>query len=99
MVAFKKMWEDVSAIVSNDKIGDLSIIERYSTGFVVKDKDQTEFVTKDDFVDLWCQMLCCNEICKDQFSGHGKNKLRYAYGILKNLPYISEKSGCLKLTK
>lgn len=99
MIAFKKMWEDVSGILVNDKIGDIDIIERYNTGFVVKDKDDTEFVTKDDFVDLWCQMLCCNEICMDQFSGHGKNKLKYAYRVLKNLPYISEKAGCLKLTE
>jgi hypothetical protein len=99
MISFKKMWEDVSGILSNDKIGDVVIMERYSTGFVIKDKDDTEFLTKDDFVDLWGQMLCYNEISLNQFSGHTKNKLKYAYEVLKNLPYISEKSGCLKLTK
>jgi hypothetical protein len=97
MIAFKKMWEDVSGILLNDKIGDVVILERYSTGFVIKDKDDTEFLTKDDFVDLWGQMLCYNEISLKQFSGHNKSKLKYAYEVLKNLPYISEKSGCLKL--
>lgn len=97
MVAFKKMWDDVSVILSNDEVKNIQIIEKYKSGFVVKDENDTHFVTKDDFVDFWCNMLCFNKVEKDQILNNGKSGLKYVYEIIKTLPYINEKEGILKL--
>lgn len=99
MIAFKKMWEDVSDILSNDEFKDIQIVEKYKSGFVVKDENKTHFVTKDDFVDIWCSMLCCNQVEKDQILSAEKSGLKYVYEIIKTLPYINEKEGTLKLTE
>jgi hypothetical protein len=99
MVAFKKMWDDVSVILSNDEFKDIQIIEKYKSGFVVKDENKTHFVTKDDFVDFWCNMLCFNKVEKDQILNNEKSGLKYVYEIIKTLPYINENEGILKLTE
>lgn len=99
MVAFKKMWDDVSVILSNDEFKDIQIIEKYKSGFVVMDENKTHFVTKDDFVDFWCNMLCFNKVEKDQILNNEKSGLKYVYEIIKTLPYINENEGILKLTE
>jgi len=99
MIAFKKMWEDVSVILSNDEFKDIQIVEKFKSGFVVKDENNTHFVTKDDFVDFWCNMLCFNKVEKDQILNNEKSGLKYVYEIIKTLPYINEKEGILKFTE
>lgn len=97
MVDFKTMWGDVCSILSKDEIKDIDIIEKYSTGFVVKENDNIEFITKDDFVDFWCKLLCTKEISKAQLLREDKANLRYVYDVVKYLPYIKENGDILKL--
>lgn len=99
MIAFKKMWDDVSVILSSDEIKDIQIVEKYKSGFVVKDENNTHFVTKDDFVDFWCNMICFNKVEKDEILNNKKSGLKYVYEIIKTLPYINENEGILKLTE
>lgn len=97
MVAFQRMWDDVSIILSKDEVKDFQIVEKFNSGFVVRDNDNTHFVTKDDFVDIWCNMLCFNEVEKEKFLNDEKSGLKYVYEIIKTLPYINENEGILKL--
>ncbi|NMM63157.1 hypothetical protein HBE96_10700 [Clostridium sp. P21] len=99
MIAFKTMWNDVCGSVSNNKIKDVEILEEFKTGFVVKDEEDTHFITKDDFVDFWCNMLCFNEVEKDAILKEEKQKLKYVYEIVKTLPYINEKEGILRVSE
>lgn len=99
MVAFKKMWDDVNLILSNDGVKDFEIVEKFKSGFVVKDNNNTHFVTKDDFVDFWCNMLCFNKVEKEELTKEGKSKLKYVYEIIKNLPYVKECEDTLNLTE
>lgn len=99
MVAFKKMWDDVCAILANNEIKDLQIVENYNSGFVVKENENTYFVNKDDFVDFWCKMLFFNKVDKESFAQEGKSSFKYVYKIIKKLPYITESEGSLNLTE
>jgi hypothetical protein len=99
MVAFKKMWDDVSRIISKENIQDVHIVEKFKSGFIVKDNEDTHFVTKDDFVDFWCNMLCFNKVNKEELTKGGKLKSKYVYEIIKTLPYIKENEGTLNLTE
>lgn len=98
MVAFKTMWEDVCSILSNDEIKDIDIVEKFSTGFVVKENDNTEFITRDDFVDFWCKLLCMNEISREEIIRDEKPKLKFVYDVVKRLPYIKDNGDMIKLT-
>ncbi|MCY6484645.1 hypothetical protein OW763_09865 [Clostridium aestuarii] len=95
MIPFKKMWEDVSAIISDNTIGEIDIVEKYNTGFVISEDGVTKFVNKDDFVNFWCKMLCFKEFSKED--ADKEDKLIYVYEVIKNLPYITESSNVLKL--
>lgn len=97
MIAFKQMWDDVVDIISNDKIEDIKIIEKYNNGFVVNDDADNYFVGKQDFVDFWCNILYFNEITMDSLSDKKESKFKYVYAVVKNLPYINENSGRIKL--
>lgn len=99
MVAFQKMWDDVNIILARNEIKDINIVESFGTGFVVKDNDNTHFVTKDDFVDLWCNMICYNQIEKEKLLNSKKSGLKYVYEIIKTLPYIKENEGTLKIAE
>ncbi|MCT8977338.1 hypothetical protein N4T77_12075 [Clostridium sp. CX1] len=99
MVAFQKMWDDVNVILSKDEIKNIDIVEKFQSGFVVKDNDNTHFVTKDDFVDFWCNMLCYNEVEKGELLKGERSGLKYVYEIIKTLPYINENEGTLKITE
>jgi len=97
MVAFKKMWEDVGLILSNKNNLDVQILQRFNCGFTVKEKENTIFITRDDFVDFWCKLLYFNELSFEQVLKDGKLKPKYIYTIIKQLPYISESCGVIKL--
>lgn len=99
MMAFKTMWNDVCGSISNNEIKNIEIVEKFKSGFVVKDKEDTHFVTKDDFVDFWCNMLFFNEVDKNKISKEGKSKLKYVYEVIKTLPYINENEGILTLNE
>lgn len=99
MVAFKKMWDDVCVILEGNKVEDLQIVENYNNGFVVRENEETHFVNKDDFVDLWCNMLCFNKVEKNHFMQEGKSSFKYVYEIIKTLPYVTESEGSLNLTE
>lgn len=98
MISFKVMWEDVKELLAMDGELDIDIIEKYNTGFTVKENNKTTFITKDDFVDLWCKMLYYNEVPVN-LSDNKNCKERYLYSILRKLPYIDDKSGVLKISK
>jgi hypothetical protein len=97
MVAFKKMWDDVRLILSNEEYSDIQILERFNCGFTVKERENIIFITRDDFVDFWCKLLYYNELSLEQVLEEDKSKLKYIYTIIKQLPYISENSGVIKL--
>jgi hypothetical protein len=97
MVAFKQMWEDVRLILSNEEYSDIEISERFNCGFTVKERDNIIFITRDDFVDFWCKLLYYNELSLEQILKDDKSKPKYIYTIIKQLPYISESSGVIKL--
>lgn len=97
MISFKKMWDDVSNSLSTDAYNDMNIVEKFKTGFVVDEDGDMQFITKDDFVDFWCKMLCLNQISHEQVLREEKSNMKYVYEIIKRLPYVSESSGVLKL--
>ncbi|MBZ9688378.1 hypothetical protein G9F72_018780 [Clostridium estertheticum] len=97
MVAFKRMWEDVGRILSNEEYSDVKILERFNCGFTVKERDNIIFITRDDFVDFWCKLLYYNELSFEQVLKEDKVKPKYIYSIIKQLPYISESRGVIKL--
>ena len=97
MVAFKKMWEDVGQILSNEEYSDVKILERFNCGFTVKEREDIIFITRDDFVDFWCKLLYYNELSLEQVLKDNKLKSKYIYTIVKQLPYVSENFGVIKL--
>lgn len=99
MIAFKKMWDDVCSAVSNNELKNVNIVENFTSGFVVKDDKDTHFVTKDDFVDFWCNMLCFNEVDKEHILKAKSSGSKYVYEMVKTLPYVKENEGILKLTE
>lgn len=98
MVAFKTMWDDVCSILANDEIKDINIVEKFNNGFIVKENDDVEFITKDDFVDFWCKLLCMNEISMEQVVRDERPKLKFVYDVVKRLPYIKDSGNMIKLT-
>lgn len=90
MVAFKKMWEDVNSLLNKENL-DLNIVEVFNSGFTVKENDDLVFVTREDFVDLWCNMLYYNKVSKKQLNDM-KSSMTYVYDVVKRLPYICESS-------
>lgn len=99
MIAFNKMWNDVCSMLSEKNIENLSIVENFKNGFVVRNNENTEIVTKDDFIDVWCKMLYYNEISEHQINAEKKVKQKYVYDIIKQLPYIAENYGILKIAE
>ena len=98
MIFFKDMWEDVKIILNKEEELNIKIIEKYNSGFTVKEEDVTTFITRDDFVDLWCKMLYYNQI-ELNLNDKEHFKQKYVYEILKKLPYVTEESGVLRLNK
>ena len=99
MVAFKKMWDDVLLILSNENYSGINVLERFNCGFTVKEANDVTFVTRDDFVDFWCRLLYYTELSLDDIMGDKKLKSKYIYTIIKQLPYVSESSGVVKLVQ
>ncbi|MBC2580111.1 hypothetical protein [Clostridium sp. DJ247] len=99
MISFKRMWDDVTVILSNNQVRDFEIVENFNSGFVIKDNNDTHFITKDDFVSFWCNMLCFNKVEKKQLIGDEKLRLNYVYHVIKSLPYINENEDTLNLTE
>ncbi len=97
MVKFKKMWDDVLLLLSNEEYIGIDIEERLDCGFTIRDSDNKIFIAKDDFCNFWCKLLYYEEISIEQLLGDDKLKLKYIYTIIKQLPYISESSGIVKL--
>ncbi|MCB2292456.1 hypothetical protein LGK95_02735 [Clostridium algoriphilum] len=97
MVAFKKMWDDVLLILSNENNSDKDILEKFTCGFTVKERDDIIFITRDDFVDFWCKLVYYTELSLEDILEDNKLKPKYVYNILKQLPYVSESSGVVKL--
>jgi len=91
------MWDDVLLLLSNEEYTDIDILERLNCGFTVKDNDDNIFITKDDFSSFWCRLLYYKELTLDQVLDDDKLKPKYIYTIIKQLPYISERSGVIRL--
>ena len=60
MISFKNLWEEVNKFLSEDKFSEFNITQKLRRGFIVKQDDYVTFVTRDDFVDFWCNMLYSN---------------------------------------
>jgi hypothetical protein len=99
MVAFKKVWDDVCGIITNKKLENVEIVEGFDSGFVLKVEENIHFITKQDFVDFWCGMVCENKIDKERVMNHGNSDKKIVYDILKQLPYINEKEETLKMSQ
>ena len=97
MITFKKMWDDVLLLLSKNEYMDIDILEKFNSGFSIKDRNDITFITKDDFSNIWCKLLYYNEFSLEQVLGDDKLKPKYIYTILKQLPYISESSTTIKL--
>lgn len=97
MIAFKKMWEDVYQLLSKDDLIDINVTERLKSGFVYKKQEESTFITKEDFVDFWCNLLYFNEIDHKAIFDDGDVKKIVIYDIIKKLPYVSEEKSKLKL--
>jgi len=97
MVTFKKMWDDVLLLLSNEEYVDINILERSNCGFAVQDSDNITFITKDDFSNFWCNLLYYKELSLEQVLGNDKLIPKYIYTIIKQLPYISESSSVIQL--
>ena len=98
MVTFKKMWEDVNNIIEKKEVYDVNIIKNYESCFLIEEEDKdTIFLTREDFIDFWCNMLFYNQICFHEIINENQFKFKYIYSIVKNLPYIKETEGVLKV--
>ena len=97
MVTFNKMWDDVLVLLSNKDYIDMNILERFDSGFVVKESNSTIFITKEDFSSFWCKLLYYKKLSLQQVLGDDKLKPKYIYTIIKQLPYISENSSVIRL--
>ncbi|MEW8956330.1 hypothetical protein [Clostridium sp.] len=89
-VAFKKMWEDVNMLINEENNIDLEIVDIFSSGFVVNSNNERVFLTKDHFVDFWCNMLYYNKVSKEEMIKSKNRYMAYIYDIVKHLPYITE---------
>ncbi|MDP4143068.1 MAG: hypothetical protein Q8936_01110 [Bacillota bacterium] len=99
MVAFNEMWNDVSKIIKKGEVNDIYIVECFKSGFTVQTNEETEFVTKEDFVDFWCRMLYYNEVSKKQIMKEKTSKAKYIYSLISQLPYVTENSGVLRVNR
>jgi hypothetical protein len=98
MVAFEKMWGDVGELLRcAGALDNMHMLEGRSGVFAVDVDGDTEFITKEDFVDFWCRMLYYHQVSKEQILADERGKLRYVYEIVKTLPYVKEVSGVLTL--
>ena len=99
MIAFKTMWKDISEILGNEnQTLDFKVVERFTNGFVVRENDDTTFITKEDFVDFWCKLLYYNKISKNEVL-KDQLKSKYIYDLVKKLPYVIEKQEILILAE
>lgn len=98
MIAFTKMWNDLFKLINDNEDKDLKIVEKFKSGFIVMNEKDKEFITKEDFVDLWCKLLYYNEISADKLVD--KNfKSEYVYSLVSRLPYVSENNGIIRLVE
>jgi hypothetical protein len=98
MIAFSKMWDDVFKMVEENGCNGVKIVEKFKSGYIVLIEDSKEFITKEDFVNFWCRLLYYNEVETDNIKKCGE-KAEYVYKFIKNLPYVSENSGIIKLVE
>lgn len=98
MIAFTKMWNDLFKLINDNEDKDLKIVEKFKSGFIVLNEKDKEFITKEDFVDLWCKLLYYDEISADELID--KNfKSEYVYSLVSRLPYVSENNGIIRLVE
>ncbi|MFT8313607.1 MAG: hypothetical protein ABF633_05050 [Clostridium sp.] len=97
MIAFTRMWEDVFKLIDQGKVKDLNIIKSFKSGFIVSENENTDFVTKQDFLDIWCELLYYNELSKEHILKDGGLKAKYVYDLISKLTYVVEEEGKIKL--
>lgn len=97
MVAFTKMWDDVFKLINQGKAEDLNIIKNYKSGFIVMKNENTEFITKQDFLDIWCELLYYNELSKEHVIKDESSKSKYVYELISRLPYVIDEEEKIKL--
>ncbi|KGK87543.1 hypothetical protein [Clostridium sp. HMP27] len=99
MISFKTMWEDVSGLITREEIDDIEIIEKYKDGFVVRHSEGNCFVNKNDFIDVWCNILYFKEMPKNQIFNGPRESFKYVYAVMKNLPYIKDNAEVIRLVE
>ena len=97
MIAFAKMWDDVFKLINENKAKELNITKNFKTGFIVTENESAEFITKQDFLDLWCELLYYNELSKEHVIKDESSKFKYVYNLISKLPYVIEEEGKIKL--
>ncbi|AJA47616.1 hypothetical protein CPAST_c15410 [Clostridium pasteurianum DSM 525 = ATCC 6013] len=97
MIAFTKMWEDVFKLVKQGKVKDLNIIKSFKSGFIILENENTEFITKQDFLDIWCELLYYNELSKKHIFRDESPKAKYVYKLISKLPYVIDEKEKIKL--
>ncbi len=98
MIAFKKMWEDVNHIMMNNKELGINVIDNCSGEFAMKKSgDSTIFLTKEDFVDVWCHMQYYNKVFKGENFNIKDEVADCVYSIIRELPYIKEEDNELTI--
>lgn len=97
MITFKKMWNDVEEMIAS---GLFNVEEKFPGSFVIKDEEGKRiFLTKEDFVDIWCRLLYYKEITLENKELFDKQSQKHVFNIMKKLPYISQNGNTLKLTE
>ncbi|SHI86479.1 hypothetical protein SAMN02745163_00886 [Clostridium cavendishii DSM 21758] len=91
MVAFNKMWKDINEIMDHSEAH--GNFDKKQGVFLIKEGEDIVFLTKDDFIDFWSNMLLRDKV--DKKSLNNKNKLLYVYDLVKKLPYVNEKDQVL----
>lgn len=98
MIAFKKMWEDVNHIMMNNKDLGINVIDNCSGEFAMKNSgDSAIFLTKEDFVDVWCHMQYYNKVFKGESFNITDEVADCIYSIIRELPYIKEEDNELTI--
>lgn len=97
MIAFSKMWNDVFELVNQGKIKDINIVKVYKSGFIISDNENIEFITKHDFLDIWCELLYYNELKKSHILRDEGSRAKYVYKFISKLPYVMEENEKIKL--
>ena len=92
------MWEDVNHIMINNKELGIDVVDNCSGEFAIKNSGESIiFLTKEDFVDVWCHMQYYNKVFKGENFNIKEEVDDCIYSIIRELPYIKEEDNELTI--